>query len=144
MIVILWVCWAKQKGRQIPDKTNPRGSKRDITWYNPPLSQNVATNIGKTFWKTLDKEFPVDYVLHKIFNKKMSKLSTAAWTISSKTSKATMSLYQSLNEWRQLKRTIAIAGNLLNVRCPRIASQNLSYISSHSETHLTNDSLKHM
>ena len=52
-----------------------RSRKRNITWYNPPFSQNVATNIGMTFLKILDNEFPVGHILHKIFNRNTVKIS---------------------------------------------------------------------
>ena len=57
------------------NKTNSRSRKRNITWYNPPFSRNVATNIGMTFLKILDREFPVGHILHKIFNRNTVKIS---------------------------------------------------------------------
>ena len=38
---------------------------RNIIWYNPPLSRNVATKICKTFLKVVDEEFPLGHTLHK-------------------------------------------------------------------------------
>ena len=35
-----------------------RSRKRNIIWYNPPYSSNVKNNIGKEFFKLLDKHFP--------------------------------------------------------------------------------------
>ena len=35
----------------------------------------VATNLGKSFLKILDEEFPKDHVLHKIFNRNTVKIS---------------------------------------------------------------------
>ena len=43
---------------------------REIIWYNPPFSLNLKTNIGKIFFKLLNKHFPV----HKIFNKNTVKV----------------------------------------------------------------------
>ena len=40
---------------------------RIVIWYNPPFSRNVATNVGRTFFKILDDEFPTYHILHKIF-----------------------------------------------------------------------------
>jgi hypothetical protein len=54
---------------------NSRSWKRNITWYNPPFSKNVATNIGQTFLKILDEEFPISHILHKIFNRNTVKIS---------------------------------------------------------------------
>ena len=48
---------------------------RNVTWYNPPYSKNVATNIGRTFLNILDDEFPENHVLHKIFNRNTMKVS---------------------------------------------------------------------
>ncbi len=49
--------------------------KRNIIWFNPPFSNNVATNIGKKFLKLIDKCFPTSHKLHKILNKNTLKLS---------------------------------------------------------------------
>ncbi|XP_015771288.1 PREDICTED: uncharacterized protein LOC107349626 [Acropora digitifera] len=53
-------------------RTNRR---RNIIWYNPPFSKNVATNVGRTFLKILDEEFPENHVFHKIFNRNTVKIS---------------------------------------------------------------------
>ena len=61
-----------------PTQTSNSKSKnrrRDIIWYNPPFSKNVSTNIGRTFLKLLDAEFPKEHVLHKIFNRNTVKIS---------------------------------------------------------------------
>ena len=42
---------------------------------NPPYSQNVKTNIGKTLLKLVRKHFPRDHELYKIFNRNKLKLS---------------------------------------------------------------------
>jgi hypothetical protein len=68
----------KLKYQQPPtsqNTVNSRSRKRNMTWYNPPFSQNVATNIGQTFLKILDEEFPADHILHKIFNRNTVKIS---------------------------------------------------------------------
>lgn len=49
--------------------------KRKITWFNPPFSKNVTTNIGKTFFALLDTCFPKNNKLHKIINRNTVKLS---------------------------------------------------------------------
>ena len=53
-------------------RTNRR---RNIIWYNPPFSKDVATNVGRTFLKILDEEFPENHVFHKIFNRNTVKIS---------------------------------------------------------------------
>ena len=52
-----------------------KNRRRKIIWYNPPFSKNMATNVGRTFLKILDEEFPESHVLHKIFNGKTVKIS---------------------------------------------------------------------
>ena len=37
---------------------NKRKRTRNITWYNPPLSSNVRTNLGRKFLTFVDKCFP--------------------------------------------------------------------------------------
>ena len=55
--------------------TNKHNRSRNIIWYNPPYSRNVATNIGKTFLEIIDKEFPLGHTLHKIFKRNTIKIS---------------------------------------------------------------------
>ena len=49
--------------------------KRNIICFNPPFSENVATNIGKEFFSLLSKHFLPNNKYHKIFNKPKVKLS---------------------------------------------------------------------
>ena len=49
--------------------------KRNITWFNPPYSKHVASNIGKQFLNLLDTCFPPTNKLHKILNRNTVKLS---------------------------------------------------------------------
>lgn len=52
-----------------------RNRKRQETFFNPPFSQNVATNIGKKFFNALDSSFPPGHPLHKLLNRNTVKLS---------------------------------------------------------------------
>ena len=52
-----------------------RNHQRDIFCYNLPFSKNVATNVGRSFLKILDEEFPKNHALHKIFNRNIVKIS---------------------------------------------------------------------
>ena len=63
-----------------PPNSDRKNRHRDIIWYNPPFSKNVATNIGRTFLKILDEEFPKGHVLHKIFNRNTVKISYRCMT----------------------------------------------------------------
>ena len=49
--------------------------KRRITWFNPPYSINVATNVGKEFLKLVDFHFPPGHVLHSVLNRSTVKVS---------------------------------------------------------------------
>ena len=49
--------------------------KRNIIWFNTPFSMSVKTNIGKVFFKLLNKHFPKENKFHKIYNKNNVKLS---------------------------------------------------------------------
>ena len=59
---------------------NNRNRARNIIWFNPPYSQNVKTNIGKTFLKLVKKHFPRGHKLYKIFNRNTLKLSYSCMT----------------------------------------------------------------
>ena len=52
-----------------------RNRKRNRIWFNPPFSLNVKTNIGKDFFRLLDKHFPTHHRYHKLFNRNTVKLS---------------------------------------------------------------------
>lgn len=52
-----------------------RNRSRNITWFNPPYSSNVKTNIGKKFLDLVDKCFPPNNKLHKIINRNTVKIS---------------------------------------------------------------------
>ena len=49
--------------------------KRRITWFNPPYSQHVKTNIGKKFLALVDKCFPKQNEIYKICNRSTLKIS---------------------------------------------------------------------
>ena len=42
-----------------------RSKKRNVIWFNPPYSANVATNIGRKFLKAIDECFPKGHPLLK-------------------------------------------------------------------------------
>ena len=48
---------------------------RNITWFNPPYSKNVESNVGKCFLELIDRHFPKSNPLNKIFNRHTLKLS---------------------------------------------------------------------
>ena len=65
----------KLEFEQPKNKTNKNiNRKRNITWFNPPYSLSVKTNVGKEFLKLVDRSFPPDNPLHKLFNRQTVKL----------------------------------------------------------------------
>ena len=48
---------------------------RRVTWFNPPHSVNVRTNVGKEFLALLDKHFPKGHFLHTTLNRNTVKVS---------------------------------------------------------------------
>ena len=59
------------------ERTNrkKRNRQRKVTWFNPPYSSNVKTNVGGKFLHLIVKHFPAGNKLHKIFNKNTVKVS---------------------------------------------------------------------
>ena len=49
--------------------------KRRVTWFNPPYSMDVETNVGKEFLKLIDFHFPPGHILHSVFNRTTIKVS---------------------------------------------------------------------
>ena len=49
--------------------------KRNIIWFNPPYSMNVATNVGRFFLNLINKHFPLHHKFSKIFNRNNMKIS---------------------------------------------------------------------
>ena len=49
--------------------------QRKITWFNPPFSRNVKTNIGEKFLKLIDENFPKNHPLRKVINRNTIKVS---------------------------------------------------------------------
>ena len=52
-----------------------RNRGRNITWFNPPFSASVSTNIGAKFLRIIDTCFPPTHILHKIINRNTVKVS---------------------------------------------------------------------
>ena len=63
------------KPPQIRASSQSRNRSRKIIWFNPPYNKNVKSNIGREFLHLIDKCFPVDHKLRKIFNRNTLKLS---------------------------------------------------------------------
>ena len=52
-----------------------RKRSRNITWFNPPFSENVATRVGGKFLEIIDRCVPPTHILHKIINRNTVKVS---------------------------------------------------------------------
>merc|ERR1711954_610802 len=59
----------------LPQQQVRRQRKRNIMWYNPPFTKNLEINLGKEFFKLLDKHFQENHVLRPIINRNCVKLS---------------------------------------------------------------------
>ena len=55
-------------------KKKNRRSPRQKTWFNPPFSLNVSTNVGREFLQLIDTAFPTDNPLHKLFTRNTLKI----------------------------------------------------------------------
>ena len=58
-----------------PNEEEKNIRQRKITWFNPPFSKNVKTNVGENFLTLIEKCFPKNHPLHKIINKNTVKIS---------------------------------------------------------------------
>ena len=65
----------QKQGNTSTITNNTKKRKRKITWFNPPFSLNVSTNIGNKFFSLLGKHFPKTHQLHKLFNRNNVKVS---------------------------------------------------------------------
>ena len=52
-----------------------KNRKRKVIWFNPPFCKLVNIDVGKYFLRLIDKHFKQDNILHKIFNRKILKIS---------------------------------------------------------------------
>ena len=61
------------------DSNNNEKAKKNRTrrkcYFNPPFSKSLKTNVGRQFLRIIDRCFPPDNKLHKIFNRSKVKLS---------------------------------------------------------------------
>ena len=56
-------------------KKKNRKRKRDELWFNPPYCATVKTNVGAKFLKLISKHFPKTNPLHKVINRRNTKVS---------------------------------------------------------------------
>jgi hypothetical protein len=55
--------------------TKKKNRKRNTTWFNPPYSMNVKSNVGKEFLNLVDTAFPPGNPLRKLFTRQTLKVS---------------------------------------------------------------------
>ena len=60
--------------------------QRNVTWFNPPYSQNVEVKVCKCFLQLIDQHFPISNQPHKMFNRSTLKLSYSCMSNIKKTS----------------------------------------------------------
>ena len=66
----------QQQGENNENNKNiGKNRKRNIIWFNSFYSKSLKTNIGKYFFRLLNKHFSPGHKLYKIFNKNTVKLS---------------------------------------------------------------------
>ena len=62
-----------------PPAATPAASRRSrtrrVTWFNPPFSQSICTNIGQKFLNLIDSCFPPEHELRKVVNRNTVKVS---------------------------------------------------------------------
>ena len=63
------------RNKQKKKDNKKRQRSRNISWFNPPFSENVSTNLGRKFFNLLDRCFPPKHKLHKLLNRNTVKLS---------------------------------------------------------------------
>ena len=60
---------------QPPATAGRRRGGRRVTWFNPPYSPDVATNVAKEFLELVDQHFPPGNPLHSVCNRSTIKVS---------------------------------------------------------------------
>ena len=68
----------KYKLEYSPDVQNKSVRKnrgRNITYFNPPFSKNVKTNVGAKFLRIISKNFPPSHPLSKVLNRNTINIS---------------------------------------------------------------------
>ena len=64
------------KQQQLQPQPKRRNRTRKVTWFNPPFSLNVKSNIGKIFLQILKECFPKNHILSKFATGTPSKFLT--------------------------------------------------------------------
>ena len=67
--------YEKNKVKNRENKYSNKNRSRKCIWFNPPYCKLVRCNIGKKFLDLVDKHFPKNNPLNKIFNRNTIKIS---------------------------------------------------------------------
>ena len=67
--------YIEPKVDNIENNSNKPQRKQKIIWFNPPFNKSVTTNVGRRFLNFVEKHFPKEPKLHKIFNENTLKVS---------------------------------------------------------------------
>ena len=67
--------------------TQQKRRNRNITWFNPPYSSSVKSNIGKRFISLIVHHLPRKHTLHKICNRNTLEISYSCMDNNGKTHK---------------------------------------------------------
>ena len=71
---------SKRKTGKLEQKRRIEPDHVTLFWFNPRFSQNVQTNLAKSFHPLIVKNFPKSHKLHKIFNRNNHKVSYSCTT----------------------------------------------------------------
>ena len=58
----------------IENNTNKLQRKRKIIWFNQAFNKSVTAKVGRRFLNLVEKHFPKEHNLHKIFNRNTLKV----------------------------------------------------------------------
>ena len=108
-----------QFDRTCLNKNNEKNKtrKRKITSFNPPFNINVA-NVAKTFLTLIDKHFPKDKRLSKIFNRNTKKSVTAFYPILKRQSQITTIAFLQLHIMKESTQDSKLCNCRLKNSCP--------------------------
>ena len=67
--------YIEAKVDNIENNTNKLQKKQKIIFFNLPFNKSVTINVGRRFLNLVEKYFPKEHKLHKIFNKNTLKVS---------------------------------------------------------------------
>ena len=117
---------------------------RKVIWYNPPWNANMKTNLGRKFVNIINRCFPNEHPLHKIFDKHTLKLSYSCMpniksTISSHNKAVLPNFYQSQTQTLMTKNETVEKNT--SARWTENASNKMSFTKpqsqhKHHQTHM--------